>query len=125
MVVSHTDFLNYYPNNTPTDFRIHTPRMNLKGNWYVGVCETNISVDRNCDLFIFLDICGDTLVKGEKKPYLRNLSLQAGDNDVEFKHIMYIPIVTNDFHSLRFSLEAQSPISKAQFILHFKRYPFF
>lgn len=38
-VVPDSDFLEYYPNNTPNDFRIHIPRMNLKGQWYVGLCE--------------------------------------------------------------------------------------
>lgn len=125
MVVSHADFLNYYPNNTPNDFRIHTPRMSLKGNWYVGVCGSNISTERSCEVLISLDVCGDTLIRGEKKPFLRKMNLRAGDNDVEFRHIMYIPVVTNDFHSLRFLLETQSSLTAAQLTLHFKRYPFF
>jgi hypothetical protein len=70
-------------------------------------------------------ICGDTLVRGEKRPFLRKLNLRAGDNDVEFKHIMYIPVVTNDFHSLRFFLETPTSLTAAQLTLHFKRYPFF
>lgn len=125
-VVSDGDFLQYYPNNTPNDFRIHLPRMNLKGQWYVGLCETTLTVDRNCEVCIFLDICGDTLINGEKKPLLRRLNLQSGQNDVEFKHVMYIPIVTNDFYSLRIFLEAQTILQpSSKFVLHFKRYPFF
>lgn len=68
-VVSDGDFLQCYPNNTPNDFRIHLPRMNLKGQWYVGLCETTLTVDRNCEVCIFLDICGDTLINGEKNHY--------------------------------------------------------
>lgn len=124
-VVSNSDFLEYYPNNTPNDFRIHIPRMNLKGQWYVGLCETILTVDRDCEVCIFLVICGDTLIRGEK-PLLRRLNLQSGQTDVEFKQVMYIPVVTNDFYSPRIFLEAQTSLqANSKFVLHFKRYPFF
>lgn len=55
-VVSDSDFLEYYPNNTSNDFRIHIPRMNLKGQWYVGLCEPTLTVDRDCEVCIFLAI---------------------------------------------------------------------
>ena len=125
LVVSETDFLDYYPNNAPTDFRIHTPHMTLKGQWYVGLCEANIRAEEDCDIFIYLDVCGDTLIGGQKKPLLRKLILQRGKNDVEFKHIMYIPVVTNHFHSLRFFLDGSKALQSSNLVLHFKRFPFF
>lgn len=88
-VVSDGDFLQYYPNSTPNNFRIHILSMNLKGQWYVGLCETTLTVDRNCKVCIFLDICGNTLINGQKKLLLRRLNLQSGQNYVEFKYVMY------------------------------------
>ena len=58
LVVSETDFLDYYPNNAPTDFRIHTPHMTLKGQWYmyVELCKAHIRAEEDCDISIFAGI---------------------------------------------------------------------
>lgn len=125
MIISNRDSRSYYPNNKPNDFRIHAPNINLKGRWYVGLCELTTEVDRDCEIRVLSDICTDTFIEDQQRPLLRRLSLAQGKNNVAFQRVMYIPILTNDFQSIRVFVEGTGALATdLTVLLHFKKYPF-
>ena len=80
MVLASDDSILTYPNNKPYDVRVHlsTP-ISLTGNWTVSLLE--ISIERRqanptSELFVFSNLCGNTVLGGHDVPLLRRVWLK-------------------------------------------------
>lgn len=66
---------NYFPENKPWHFKVHLKSpLTLEGKWKVALLEFQASASKtktlyssNQTLFVFSNICGESLLDGEKK----------------------------------------------------------
>lgn len=78
-VVSSDSSLQYFPQNKAYQFKCHlnTP-LNLEGLWKVALLEANISTSKSLKIFkplyVYSNICGESMVDGDKQPILRKLT---------------------------------------------------
>lgn len=74
MVLNSLDSMSTHANNVSHDFRVHLPRhMSLLGYWSVALTEITIEQslsDRNRELFVYSNLCDDTIVGERESPLL-------------------------------------------------------
>ena len=119
--------------------RLQSP-ISFSGFWKVGLVEFHVFKQRGFGkrksdfaIYIFTNICKDSIVNGVEKPLLRRLEINTRDGwSYQFQSPFYVPlrkqaelvvfeiIIKTEDDS--FASFIDSPL---HFTLHFKQYPFF
>lgn len=88
MVLKSTDSFAFYRNNKPYDFHVHLPRpLTLNGQWTVSLLETCLpSTESEMDVYIYSNLCEDTIVRDKELPLLRRLYLKRSFENQIFKY---------------------------------------
>lgn len=137
--VSSDESDSYFPENEVYKFKVHLESpLFLTGFWKVGLVEFRAKqsksklIKTNGPLYIFTDLCKESIVNGVQQPLLRRLEKNVKDG---WSHLLdpviYLPVkrkellefevyIKNEDESLPSFL--QSPL---HLTLHFKRYPFY
>ena len=129
----------YFSQNTASKFRIHLKQpLFLKGFWMVALvefyCSESIKVSRKRDnvLYLFCDICKESVIDGEKKPILRRIPPSKKNQWMHlFASPFYLPVRKQEIYEMEFYIETQAG-ELASFLteplmitLRFKSYPFY
>jgi hypothetical protein len=101
MVVSNEANLNIYPENRPFKFRtyLQTPLV-LKSKWKVVIIDINLSQGQQSqDLYVYSDICGETIVDGSGQPLLKCICANTIAY-TEFKHLNYVSVTKSEIRDI-------------------------
>lgn len=130
---------NYFATNQVYSFKIHLKvPLYFTGTWRVGLLELHAQKAKgrqskgDDSIYVFSNICKDSIVNGVEKPILRRLerSDKNGWNYV-FNSPIYVPLKRTELIEFEiyiktedgtFATFLESPI---YLTLHFKRYPFY
>lgn len=74
-------------NNKPYDSHVHLPRpLTLNGQWSVSLLETCLpSTESETDVYIYSNLCEDTIVGDKELPLLRRVYLKRSSENQIFK----------------------------------------
>jgi len=135
LTMSSDKSMEYFGQNKPYKFKTHlNAPLLLEGVWRVALVEADIicTTSRTDAIYLYSDICGESIVEGENRPLLRRLPASSVGNwltivDTPFyvpkknNNIYDIDIyITTDQNSFASFLDQPSTIT-----LHFKSFPFF
>jgi len=135
VTISSNKSLEYFPHNTAYKFSSHlNSPLFLNGHWRVALVETDISsnISKAESIYLYSNVCGESIVDGEQKPLLRRLSaISMGNWSNIFEVPHYVPVKVNDIYNIDIYItDGQNHL--ASFIdipstvtLHFKSFPFF
>ena len=128
----------YFVDNSTTRFRVQLKfPLYLPGVWKVALVEFH-ATDRSkattkaddC-LYIYSDICKESVVYGEERPLLRRLEKNLdGKWDYILNTPFYVPVAKNEVREFEVYIRGQRDQKVTQvakpvnLTLHFKRYPF-
>ena len=126
----------YFVDNTTTKFRVQLKfPLYLPGVWKVALVEFHASERTNlmtseC-LYIYSDICKESIVYGEERSLLRRLE-KSGDGkwDYILNTPFYLPVTSNELREFEVYIRGRRDEKVTQLAkpvhltLHFKRYPF-
>lgn len=126
-----SDSKNFYPLNNTNRFILQLDeQIYLNGQWKVGLVDFAMSKALNAarEIYIFSDICGNSIVGGTRTRLLRRFFLKRRQNDVVFSNPMYINVITHNFHSIQIDLKTRegldiafAPDTVITVVLHFKK----
>ena len=127
--------LDYCPQNKPYKFKTHlSAPLLLEGVWRVALVEADISctTSRTDAIYLYSNICGESIVEGDKKPLLRRLPADSVGNwltIVEAAH--YVPVNNTNIYEIDINITTSKDIlasfldQPSTITLHFKSFPFF
>jgi hypothetical protein len=126
----------YFTDNQASNFKVHlnTPLI-LNGFWKVGLLEFHAKHTKSIKqeaLYIFTDICKESILNGTEQPLLRRLE-PNGRNFWNYilDPVIYLPVkrkVINEFEIDIKTANGSHPsllMSPLHLTLHFKPYPFY
>lgn len=137
--IKSDDSGSYFPNNEVYKFRINLPsRMTLRGMWKVALVEFNVGENSKVKkgtteeaLYVYLDICGESVVHGQRLPLLRRLEKNKKSSwEYQIDSPFYLPVKKKDFKELEVNIKLADDtnpsdlISPLHITLHFRQYPF-
>lgn len=103
-----------FPENKPWHFKIHlkTPLI-FHGKWTVSLLEFQASANKsrtlysqNQTLFIYSNICGESIVNGEKKTLLRRVvQTKSRKWDVIYDAPIYLPMSEKEIYEFEIYLK--------------------
>ena len=134
VILSSNSSTDYYPNNTSYKFRSHlkTPLI-LTGKWKVALIDAYISSSHTTTdlLYISSNICEESIVEGEKQPFLRRLaSNKPGQWNTVIQSPLYMSVKNREINDIELNIYTStgtlaSFLDKPSSItLHFKAFPF-
>ena len=107
--------------------------MDLKGHWVIALTEITLKEEKKKKketLFIYSNICGESIIDGLKVPLLRRVTVFSNQNTI-FTSYYYIPVIKSELNEIEFTVKTQEgtladnltkPIT---LVAHFKSYPFY
>lgn len=135
ITMSSNKCLEYFPQNKSYTFKSHlsTPLL-LEGTWKIALVEADIActISKSDAIYLYSDICGESILDGEQRPLLRILPATSMGNwltvvetpfyvPIKNKNIYDIDIyITTERNNLASFLDQPSTIT-----LHLKSFPFF
>lgn len=135
-IVSSDSSLQYFPQNKAYHFKCHlnTP-LNLEGVWKVALVEATISSSKQQKVFkplyVYSNICGESIVDGDKQPILRKLIGNSSNNwDAIFEVGHYMPVKINSISDIDIYITTREGVlasfldRPSNITLHFKAFPF-
>jgi len=130
MIINSNKNLDIYPHNRPHKFRtyLQTP-ITLKSKWKVALVDIKLSATN--DLYIYSNICGDTIVDGNKQPLLRRICCSSQTDHYQFDQLTYIPVTKSELRDIEFFItdeqgnQASFLKNQVSITLHFRSYPYF
>lgn len=135
-IVSSDSSLQYFPQNKSYHFKVHlnTP-LTLEGIWKVALMEASVSTSKplkvSKPLCMYSNICGESIVNGEKEPLLRKLYSKSSTNwDVIFETGHYMPLKINNITDIDIYITTVEGVlasfldQTSRITLHFKAFPF-
>ena len=136
VIVNSDRNLDFFPNNKPYRFWTHlTSQLSLKGKWKIALVDVKIDVDvmlEHKDVYIYSNICGESIIDGSLKPLLRRICLRASDTGYyKFEHLSYVDVIKSELTDFEFYIKDEfndactfitQPVSLK---LHLKSYPYF
>ena len=127
----------YFSENKVWRFKVHLnlPLL-LPGMWKVALVEFNASEKSkskaNEGLYIYSDLCKESIVFGEERPLLRRLEKnQKNQWDYSLNNPFYVPVKRKEIQEFNIYIkladdtEVSYLIEPLYLTLHFKPYPFF
>lgn len=136
MVLASDDSKLMYPNNKPDDFRVHlsTPVV-LGGYWTVSLLE--ICIERGkvqqyptSELFVFSNLCDNTVLGGHDVPLLRRVWLKGGQQNLIYQVPYDVPLRIGQFQDVHIYIkdhqgnQASFVNDKVTVTLHLKKRQF-
>lgn len=135
-IVSSNSSLQYFPQNKAYHFQCHlnTP-LNLEGIWKVALLEASVSTSKSLktrkSICVYSNICGESIVNGDREPILRKLQANSLSNwDIIFETGQYMPVKTNNITDFDIYITTEEGLlasfldQTSSFTLHFKAFPF-
>ena len=104
MVLKSTNSPLFHPSNQPGSFRVHLPQpLDLKGVWTVSLLEFTINTGQTKyygtpEIFVYSDICEDTIVGERKLPLLRRVYLDK--QNIIYQNPYEVPIELRQFQDV-------------------------
>lgn len=128
----------YFDDNTTARFRIQLKfPLFLPGVWKVALVEFHATdksrSTKNADegLYIYADICKESIIFGEERPLLRRLERSSkGKWDYLLDSPFYLPVSKTEVRDVEVYIKGEHDKDAAQIVknvhltLHFKHYPF-
>ena len=129
----------YFPDNQVCKFKAHleSPIL-LKGFWKVGLVEFHATQSKtkskaaNEILYVFTNICKESIVNGYEQPLLRRLEKNVRDGwSYIMNPVIYVSVKSSELIEFEVIIKSgdgsipsfvQSPL---HLTLHFKQYPFY
>lgn len=127
-----------FDDNTSNRFRVqlHFP-LYLPGLWKVALVEfhatdkNNSTLKTDEGLYIYSDICQESIVYGEQRPLLRRLEKNSkGRWDYTLDPPFYVPVTKNEVREFEIYIKGELDSDHTHLVkplhltLHFKPYPF-
>ena len=128
----------YFEDNTTTRFRVQLKfPLFLPGLWKVGLVEFHATEKgkstRKADegLYIYTDLCRESIVNGEERPLLRRLEKTSkGKWDYNIDSPFYLPVAKSELRQVEVYIKGERDEDSAHLVkplhltLHLKSYPF-
>lgn len=127
----------YFSDNKAYRFSVHLPSpLVFKGSWSIALTEFH-AVDNNKNdsldsLYVYTDLCKESIVHGEEQPLLRRVVKNNIHSwDFTFDSPYYLPVKRKEAQSFQiyikredgtFATDLASPL---HLTLHLKQYPFY
>lgn len=137
LFLKSSDCLDLFPNNKAYDFHIHLKQsLQLEGIWNVALLELEvdswISKHKRNEIYVYCNICSDSLVSNRTAPILRRVYFPAKKLPYysEFSLPLYIPVNLGNTQLIHIYItdedgdEASFLNGKLSMTLHFKKYIF-
>ena len=100
--LSSEDSLSYHQDNSPSNFVVELKeRLQLIGEWEVGICDFFCSETISHKCYIFSDIVDYSYVRNSLEPLLRTLIPSNSSTSYIFPKIFYFPIKVNSLTRIR------------------------
>ena len=100
--LSSEDSLSYHQDNAPFNFIVELKeRVQLIGEWEVGICDFFCSETIPEKCYIFSDIVDYSYVRNSLEPLLRSLMPSNASSTFIFPKIFYFPIKINSLSRIR------------------------
>lgn len=127
----------YFDDNKTFRFKIHLQLpLYLEGFWKVALVDfharENKTTKASAGLYIYSDLCGESIVKGEERPLLRRLEKNKKNEwDYNLDTPYYLPVKKKDLREFEIHIKQDddtvaSVLAKpVRLTLHLKRYPFY
>lgn len=101
LVLSSEDGKTFHSDNMSFDFRVKLNRsIQLDGYWVVALTELSvsdlISHREKQELFIFSNICQNSIVADTEQPLLRRVVIENNQKNVIYENPYYIPVKLGD-----------------------------
>lgn len=133
-ILGSNNSLNYFPHNKPYRFRsqLNVP-LNMNGMWKVALMEAEIStsLSKTDALYVYSNICGDSIVNGRSEPLLRRLmTAEPGNWSTILETPHYLPVKISEIYDIDIYItdetgELASFLNQPSTVtLHFKAFPF-
>ncbi|KAJ8310816.1 hypothetical protein KUTeg_012681 [Tegillarca granosa] len=107
IVLSSTDSTHIYPDNKCYDFRVYLPKqLALSGNSTISLLEfayQGIKTSKP-ELFIYCNLCDDTIVGERELPLLRRIYLKSSDNYI-YDQPYEVPLKTVVFQDIQINIK--------------------
>jgi len=127
----------YFSENTTWNFRVHLDLpLFLPGLWKVALLEFSASETTKSksgeELYIYSDLCKESIVHGEERPLLRRLKKNSkGQWTYSFDNPFYLPVKRKEVQEFSIDIRREDD-TEASYLnkgvrvtLHLKSYPFF
>ena len=141
LYLSSTDSDLLFADNETFRFKVHlkTP-LNLRGYWKVGLVECHAKQTlsktkgskKDEALYIFSDICKESILQGIEQPLLRRLQPNLkGQWAYTLDNVLYVPVRSKEITEFQVDIrlaDGAHPsflVSPVYMTLHLKSYPFF
>ena len=142
MFVRDSESNHIFTDNTPYKFKIQLKRpLRFEGHWKIALCEISLlqielslkKKDIYDTLFIYCDLCKDSIVDGGEQALLRRVdkSDQRKRWIYVFESPFYLSLNKSEFQEIEFTIKtvngeyASFITSPTHLTLHFRRYPFY
>lgn len=135
VTMSSDKALEYFPNNKAYKFTSHlNSPLFLDGLWRVALVEAEIScsLSKEESIYLYSNLCGESIVDGEQKPLLRRLTaINQGNWSSIFEAPHYVPVRIHEIYDMDVYIttsqdELASFLNNTSTVtLHFKSFPFF
>lgn len=128
----------YFDDNTTSRFRVQLNfPLNLAGVWKVALVEFHATEKAKSTtkadegLYIYADICKESIVLGEERPLLRRLEKSSkGKWDYMLDPPFYLPVSKTEVRDIEVYIKGERDenvtylLKPVHLTLHFKHYPF-
>lgn len=129
----------YFVDNTTYKFKVQLKLpLYLYGKWKVALVHFHATEKGNSNskaddgLYIYSDLCRESIVYGEERPLLQRLEKTAkGRWDYTINNPLYVPVKKQELRELEIYIKREHDQDATQLIkpvyltLHLKQYPFF
>jgi hypothetical protein len=128
----------YFDDNTTTRFRVQLQfPLDFPGVWKVALVEfhaaetSKSSIKADEGLYIYADLCKESIVYGEERPLLRRLKKSSrGKWDYILDTPFYLPVSKHEVRDFEIYIKGERDedishlVKPVRLTLHFKHYPF-
>ena len=86
--ISSDNSLDYFPNNSPSDFRLHLKQtLRLHGHWTVALTDIQYSIpsSKGKNIWVYSNICENTIVGDTLEPLLRKIPIAGKKGETRNK----------------------------------------
>jgi len=135
ITMSSDKSLEYFPHNKAYKFKSHlSAPLLLEGTWRIALVEADIActLSKTSAIYLYSDICGESIVDGEQRPLLRRLPATSVGNWLTVVETpFYVPIKNNNIYDIDVNITTdQGDIASfldqpSTITLHLKSFPFF
>jgi hypothetical protein len=127
----------YFSENETGHFKVQLKApLFLDGSWQVALVNfhatENARSKLSSGLYIYSDICGESIVKGESRPLLRRLEKnKKSEWDYTLDTPYYVPVRRKELREFEIHIKQEDDTTASDLVkpvrltLHLKRYPFF